>query len=225
MKRPAKIYTIIIFAIVIIFFGYSSCTSEKKQKESVVENFTKLNPNVVHLQIEQRKLWEDHISWTRNVIFCIVDELPGKEQAIERLLRNQIEIGHSFEPYYGKTNGENLTKLLTEHIHIAGEMIEAVKMGVPENIEKKNNHLYTNATEIAEFLCELNPAWNLKDMNRMMEMHITMTIDETLQRVYQNYHKDVLIYDQVHSEILKMADVFTFGINKQFPEKFLSKNN
>src|SRR5262245_33591506 len=48
-----------------------------------------------------RKLWEDHITWTRNVICCLVDGLPGSDQALKRLLENQDDIGNAIKPYYG----------------------------------------------------------------------------------------------------------------------------
>src|SRR5258706_2279995 len=45
------------------------------------------------LRTNMRKLWEDHVTWTRNVIFCIADNLPGTDQAVNRLQKNQDDIG------------------------------------------------------------------------------------------------------------------------------------
>ena len=44
------------------------------------------------LKTNMRKVWEDHVIWTRNVIFCLVDGLPGTDQAVKRLLQNQVDI-------------------------------------------------------------------------------------------------------------------------------------
>ena len=42
-----------------------------------------------------RKLWEDHITWTRVFIISAVGDLPDKATATERLLQNQVDIGNA----------------------------------------------------------------------------------------------------------------------------------
>ena len=54
------------------------------------------------LRMAMHKLWEDHIVWTRNVILNIMDDLPGTEQAVNRLLSNQDDIGNAVKPFYGE---------------------------------------------------------------------------------------------------------------------------
>ena len=39
-----------------------------------------------------RKLWEDHITWTRLFIVSAVAELPDKGPTTNRLLQNQVDI-------------------------------------------------------------------------------------------------------------------------------------
>jgi hypothetical protein len=48
-----------------------------------------------------RVLWTDHSWWTRNVIIGIFDETPGLTEALNRLLKNQDDIGNAIKPYYG----------------------------------------------------------------------------------------------------------------------------
>jgi len=64
------------------------------------------------LRAAMHKLWEDHITWTRNVILNIMDGLPGTDQAVTRLLKNQDDIGNAIKPYYGDAAGTELTRLL-----------------------------------------------------------------------------------------------------------------
>src|SRR5688572_10228821 len=74
-----------------------------------------------------RKLWEDHITWTRVFIISAVADLADKAAATDRLLQNQTDIGNAIKPYYGDAAGDKLTALLKEHITTAAEVVGAAK--------------------------------------------------------------------------------------------------
>ena len=57
-------------------------------------------------------------------------------------------------------------------------------------------------------------------MQMMMNDHLKLTTDEAVQRIKKNYDADIVAYDKVHEEILKMSGMLADGIIKQFPEKF-----
>ena len=48
-----------------------------------------------------RKLWEDHVTWTRLAIVSFADGSGGFSATAGRLLRNQADIGDAFKPFYG----------------------------------------------------------------------------------------------------------------------------
>jgi hypothetical protein len=172
------------------------------------------------LRMAMHKLWEDHIVWTRNVILNIMDDLPGTEQAVNRLLSNQDDIGNAVKPFYGEAGGKELTRLLKEHITIAADLLKAAKTGNNSAFDAANKKWFTNADEISDFLSKANPNWKLNDMKKMMHDHLTLTTDEAVARLKKDYAADVKAYDKVHDEILMMADMLTDGIIKQFPGKF-----
>jgi hypothetical protein len=172
------------------------------------------------LKSDMRKLWEDHITWTRNVIFNIIDDLPGTTEAVNRLLQNQTDIGNAIKPFYGEAAGNQLTALLREHITIAAELLTALKAGNTTAFNDANARWYANADAIATFLSAANPNWPLDEMKAMMREHLDATATEALARKNQNYAADVIAYDNVHNQILEMADMLTDGIIRQFPNMF-----
>jgi hypothetical protein len=172
------------------------------------------------LRMAMHKLWEDHIVWTRNVILNIMDDLPGTDQAVNRLLQNQDDIGNAVKPFYGEAGGKELTRLLREHITTAADLLKAAKTGNNPAFDAANKKWFANADEISGFLSKANPNWKLDDMKKMMNDHLTLTTNEAVARLKKDYAADVKAYDKVHEEILMMADMLTDGIIKQFPGKF-----
>jgi hypothetical protein len=71
-----------------------------------------LTPKAVALRMDMRKLWEDHITWTRMAIIGLEEGTPDADASVTRLLRNQVDIGNAVKPFYGKTAGKALTGLL-----------------------------------------------------------------------------------------------------------------
>ena len=180
--------------------------------------------NDVSLRTEIRKLWSDHVMWTRNVIINFVDGTPGKAEAVDRLLKNQDDIGNAIKPFYGDAAGDALTKLLKEHIVVAADILTAAKAGKTTEFEAAVAKWYRNGEEIAVFLSNANPGnWKPEDMKKMMKDHLDLTLEEASARLNKDYAADVAAYDKAYAEILMMADGLAKGIELQFPEKFKTK--
>jgi hypothetical protein len=70
-----------------------------------------------------RKLWEDHITWTRLAIISLTTDSPDAEATVGRLLQNQADIGDAVKPFYGEAAGNELTRQLRLHIRIAADVV------------------------------------------------------------------------------------------------------
>jgi len=177
--------------------------------------------NQVDFRNDMRKLWEDHITWTRLYIVSAAANLPDKEATTQRLLRNQTDIGDAIKPFYGNAAGDKLTTLLKDHITTAAELIGAAKAGDAAKKDAASKRWFANADEIATFLSGANPRqWRLAEMKGMLHDHLALTTDEVVAQLKQDWPGSIGAYDKVHEQMLKMADALSLGIIRQHPNRF-----
>ena len=168
-----------------------------------------------------RKLWEDHVTWTRVFIISAAADLPDKDAATQRLLQNQVDIGNAIKPYYGAAAGDQLTALLKAHILISADVVAAAKANDQAKLADANRRWSDNADQIADFLNKANPKnWPDAEMRTMMHDHLKLTTNEAVARLHGDWAGDVKAYDAVHQQILSMADMLSAGVINQFPQKF-----
>lgn len=171
-------------------------------------------------QQDMRKLWEDHITWTRLFIVSAIAELPDLDATAGRLLQNQADIGAAIATFYGDEAGAVLTDLLREHILGAADLLAAAKAGDAAAVQTQSERWYRNADDISRFLADANPNWPYGAMKKMMRGHLDQTLDEATARLTGDWAADVAAYDEIHHHILMMSDALADGIIAQFPDRF-----
>ena len=175
--------------------------------------------NVFHDQM--RKLWEDHVTWTRLAIVTFADGSASFGQTAGRLLLNQTDIGDAIKPFYGAAAGNRLTSLLHDHITIAVEILQAAKAGNTAEFNAANTRWYANGNDIADFLAAANPrSWPDAVMRADMKEHLDQTLAEAAHELHGQYAASVTDYEGIHAHILMMADQLSAGIIAQFPSHF-----
>ena len=180
-----------------------------------------VTPRTVAFHDEMRRLWEDHVTWTRVAIISLTSDAPDTEASVGRLLRNQTDIGDAIKPFYGEAAGQELTRLLREHILIAADLIAAAKAGDDAGVAAAQSRWTANADEIAGFLAAANPrSWKLDEMKAMLHEHLRLTTNEAVARLQHDWAADVGAYDEIHVQALGMADMLSNGIIRQFPSRF-----
>jgi hypothetical protein len=176
------------------------------------------------LQDRMRKLWEDHIVWTRMAIVTFAaatDDTAAFDASAARLLRNQADIGDAIKKFYGKRAGNHLTALLRDHITIAVEVLQAAKAGDSAAFDEADARWYDNGNDVADAISALNPtSWPRAAVREMMRTHLDQTLAEAAAELGGDFAASVRAYDEVHRHILMMADTLTDGIVAQFPGRF-----
>jgi hypothetical protein len=169
------------------------------------------------LSVGMRRLWADHVIWTREYVVAAIAGTPDAGAAAARLLKNQEDIGNAIVPFYGEEAGAQLTELLKQHILIAVDLIEAAKAGDDKAFEGHDRRWSENADEIATFLSNANPYWPKKEVLDLLNQHLALTKGEAVARLTGDWEGDVRAFDDIFTEILTMADFLSEGIFRQFP--------
>ena len=179
------------------------------------------SPQELALRQDMRKLWEDHITWTRLAIISLTTDSPDTQATVGRLLRNQTDIGNAIAPFYGAAAGHQLTALLRQHILQAVVILGDVKANHQAALQRDIRAWYANADRVAAFLHAANPRhWTLDEMRHMMHTHLDLTTAEAVAELHGQFPASVAAYDHVEQEILRMADMLSTGIIAQFPGRF-----
>jgi hypothetical protein len=167
-----------------------------------------------------RKLWTDHVVYTRLYIISAVNGTADATPTLNRLMKNQEDIGNAIAPYYGSAAAAKLTDLLKQHIAIAGDLVAAAKAGDTAKQSDADRRWHQNAADLATFLSGANPNWPRQAVLDMLNEHLALTTKEAVDRLQKNYTDDIPNYDAIFNQSMMMADTLSSGIEKQFPAKF-----
>jgi len=186
-----------------------------------------LVPNVTYansksaFQDAMRRLWSDHVAYTRLFIVSAVAGSADKDATTQRLLQNQTDIGNAVAGFYGRAAGDKLTALLKDHILIAANIVTAAKAGDNAKVTSENKRWHDNAVDIAKFLHGANPKhWPEATLQTALFAHLDQTLDEATNELKGNYAASLKDYDRAMDHMLMVADTLTDGIAAQFPAKF-----
>lgn len=163
-----------------------------------------------------RKLWMEHVFWTRLFILSAAADGGDLPQVTKRLLRNPSDFADVLEIYYGKEKADTFRNLLEDHLKIAASIVTNAKAGNSKAVEQYTKKWYDNADEIASFLAYINPYWDREEWKNMLYDHLKLTMDEAVARLGGEYTKDILLFDMIEEQAIAMADLMSFGMIKQF---------
>jgi len=168
-----------------------------------------------------RKLWTEHVVYTRMFIISALAGLPDLPTVTQRLLRNQDDIGNAIKPIYGEEAGKKLSALLRDHILIAADIVKAAKANDTKAVEAGQKKWRANSDDISAFLAAANAIWKKPMLTEMLYKHLDLTTNEVVARIKADWPADIVAYDTGYDHMLMFADMLSDGIIKQNPKKVI----
>jgi len=163
-----------------------------------------------------RKLWEQHVMWTRSLIISKVDKLSDADVVTARLLRNPRDMGNELRPFFKQSSIDIFVKLFEEHLLIAAKLVDAAIAGNSQLVNQLDREWFRNADEIAQLMHEFFPSESKESWQTMMHEHLRLTKKEAVLRIGKKHQEDVAIYDIIEAQALGMADMIASGIIREF---------
>ena len=220
-RRLGTVLSLVLVALVSAFLTWTLPRTGAEAAQPVALTHSHAVPRTAAQQAfhdQMRKLWEDHVTWTRLAIVTFADGSASFPATASRLLQNQADIGDAIVPFYGAAAGNRLTALLHDHITIAVELLRAARAGDTAAFADAKDRWYANANDIADFLAKANPRfWPDSVMREDMRVHLDQTLAEAAHELGGDYTASVADYEAVHAHILQMADMLSGGIIGAFP--------
>ena len=184
-------------------------------RNSNCEN-TSITPRQLRLMNTFRRLWTEHVMWTRFFIISTAFNLPDLKVVTNRLLRNPEDLADVLRPFYGTERAMIFENLLTEHLEIGAQLVNAAKAGDSKTADEVRIQWYDNADDIAEFLSDINPYWSRLAWQIMLYDHLKMTENEAGQILSGEYEAGIVEFDDIQKQALEMGDYMANGMIKQF---------
>jgi hypothetical protein len=159
-----------------------------------------------------RKLWTDCAIWTHQYVVSALADLPDAQDALQRLVANQDEIGRSVIGFLGPANSLKLTKLFRERTTVLGRLVVAAKTDDAEKAATARENWKTNATAIATLLNSANSRWTAKTVTETLQHHLDLIVKGITARLDKDWAGDITAFDACLDHLMKFSDLLSNGM-------------
>ena len=164
---------------------------------------------------EEERLWINHAWMTRQVTQDYVFKTGCLTTNLRVLYQNQEEIGANFAALSdNQSAGNKLANLLKKHVDVDVKIVKALSKG------KDLSSLQEKAKEIASKIADVyHQGWkkiNKNKMDRMMQMHVQLSLQEATAIVNKDCERAAIAGKRSLEHIYMMSDYVasTFKLKK-----------
>ena len=171
------------------------------------------------LQVNMRKLWEDHVSWTRMYIISATANAPDKAATLDRLMKNQDDIGNAMRCSMGTARDRSSP---ASSRTTSGSPASSWMQRRSPTSRRSRMPRSDGARTRTSSRCSWRPRirrTEVDDLKTMLHQHLDLTTKEVTAYLGKDWKGSIEAYDKVRDQALEMADALSSGIMKQFPQK------
>ena len=168
--------------------------------------------SILRLNEDMRLAWLNHVYWTRMYLMSAVADNADQQAVEERLLETADEITDVFARYLPIATTRQLRNLLTEHIEIGGQIIQALKAKNMSDYDALVQEWYRNANQMATLFANYNPYFESRETRNMLLNHLDLIREEIEQQVNGEYEQSIDTFRDVEQQAFTMADYFARGL-------------
>jgi len=179
------------------------------------------NITFLKLNNELRRLWEEHIVWTKLTIMALASNAPDTKFVTNRLLKNADDFGHLFAFFYDQSIAEQFKNLISDHLTIATDLVVAAKKGDNNSVKIIDNKWHENANNISKFMSNINPYFNEIEIRNMFYNHLALTKNEAVAILNNKYEEAIKLFDEIEIQALTMSNMFLEGFTKHFSNQII----
>lgn len=172
--------------------------------------------DAIKLKLHMRKLWTDHAIFTKQLIVDLLDNLPSIDYTIDRLLRSQEQTGNCFRPFFGDVAADNLVALLKEHVTIAIDLLNSIKIKNTADVVILEDQWATNAENTSMLLGTINQYYSVEELCDVFNTCLILTKYQFIARMDGDYNAEIMYFDMGLNHILRTSDYLTNGLIENF---------
>ena len=188
----------------------------------IIVHYTEDQAAVDAFKAQVEHLWYQHVDYTRNLIISTLGSLEDTVAVIDRLMKNQEEIGSAVSPYYGEEAAAAVINLLKTHVTLVADIVKNIKDA--KSTTELEAAAVANADAIATFLDSADPDnWPKSVVMAILAAHLTCTLSQATARFAKDWAVDFAAYENCKSNIEQLATAMACGIVDRFPEAFVMK--
>lgn len=187
--------------------------TENEELLTIIPGTTMLTYEQVGVISDFRKVWNELAYWMRDFTYSLVDNHENLYAVTNKMYREiPLDFYNSLVVFYGEEIAERFLNLISQQILLFWRLIDAVKNKNTAVVDTTTQELYANSTAMATFMAQINPYWDEELWKNLLDLYISMKIEQILAIVQKNWDREIQIFSRIESHARIMGSYMARGV-------------